>query len=84
MTALPFPTAPLPCAIVSYSLDEAEKYAAEKRIPQWFWVENVAAFDERGEVPLHVEYVGMHWRKRADVARLAEEIERRRARGLIR
>lgn len=82
--SLPFPTAPPACAIVSFSEDEARKYAAEKHIPQWFWVETVAAFDERGEVPLHVEYVGMHWRKRADIPQLHEEIERRRARGLIR
>lgn len=85
MSPLPFPTAPPVCAIVSYHSEDAAAYAREKHLDagRWFWVETVATLDEHPE-DLHVEYVGMHWRKRQDVVALHEEIERRRARGEIR
>lgn len=84
MSPLPFPGPKPITLIVSFSEDEAATYAASKHLEPrtWRWVKDVGTFDGLAEV--HVEYVGMHWRKRADIARIHEEVERKRARGEIR
>lgn len=81
MTALPFPGPRPMTLLLSFHQEEAATYAASKHLEprSWKWIKDVSTFDGLGLV--HVEFVGMHWRKRPDLAQIFEEFERKRALG---
>lgn len=82
---LPFPGAKPMTLILSFHREEAEQYAATKRISPWYWIKDVEFLNGISPLePIHVEYVGMHWRKRSDIKEIAAWIEGYRAAGLLR